>query len=239
MEDQEELDLPEYPEDSLAGALILEQKGILEAELAQDEVPPEPDQEPHRKKLKRELRREALLRMEEAARTVKDFEAVTKMWDLLESNEVRRVANHEVGRGDIPLEWGAAKDGFFFPRQPGGAARQAQTGDFLEMIFSCPYEMHQLIEDADISIAVRDLKDDHKEILYYLIFRLYPCEKIAEIRNQSDRNIRKVRATLLKKLRKALHKALAEREKLGLSMTTTQRIFLQENKEAALDGGLE
>ena len=99
--------------------------------------------------------------------------------------------------------------------------------------------MHQLIEDADISIAVRDLKDDHKEILYYLIFRLYPCEKIAEIRNQSDRNIRKVRATLLKKLRKALHKALAEREKLGLSMTTTQRIFLQDNKEAALDGGLE
>lgn len=239
MEDQEELDSPEYPEDGLADALIQERKGILETELAQDEIPSEPDQEPHRKKLKRELRREALLRMEEAARTVKDFEAVTKMWDLLESNEVRRVANHEVGRGDIPLEWGAAKDGFFFPRQPGGAVRQAQRGDFFEMIFSCPYEMHELIEDIDISIAVHNLKDDHKEILYYLTVRMYPCEKIAEIRNQSDRNIRKVRATLLRKLRKVLHKALVEREKTGLPMTTTQRTFLQENKEAALDGSLE
>lgn len=207
-------------------------------ELARDEVALEADQEPYKKKLKRELRREALLRMEEAARSVRDFEAVTKMWDLLESNEVRRVGNHEVGRGDIPLEWDAAKDGFYFPRHPSGAARQAQMGDFFELIFSCPYEMHELVEDADVSAAVRDLKEDHKEILYYLTVRLYPCEKIAEIRGQSDRNIRKVRATLLKKLRETLHKALTEREKLGLPMTTTQRAFLQNSEKAALDGGL-
>ena len=207
-------------------------------ELARDEAALEADQEPYKKKLKRELRREALLRMEEAARSVRDFEAVTKMWDLLESNEVRRVGNHEVGRGDIPLEWDAAKDGFYFPRYPDGAARQAQMGDFFELIFSCPYEMHELVEDADVSAAVRDLKEDHKEILYYLTVRLYPCEKIAEIRGQSDRNIRKVRATLLKKLRKTLHKALTEREKLGLPVTTTQRAFLQNSEETALDGGL-
>lgn len=231
-------DLLEGQEDGLADALLREREGILNAELSLDKAPPEPDQNPQVKKLKRELRREALTRMEEAARSVRDFEAVTKMWDMLESNEARRVRNHEVGRGDIPLEWGAARDGGFFPRQPGGAARQAQMGDFLEMIFSCPYEMHELIEDADVSVAVRSLKEDHKEILYYLTVRLYPFEKIAEIRNQSDRNIRKVRATLLKKLRKTLHKTLAEREKSGLPMTTTQKAFLRDNEKAVLDGGL-
>ncbi len=239
MEDREDLDFLDGQEDGLVDALMREREGILKAELAQDEISQEPDQDPHKKKLKRELRREALARMEGAARTVKDFTAVTEMWDRLEENEKRRLSNHEVLRGDVPLEYGAVTGGISFPRLFDNTVRQAQMGDYLEMIFSCVYEMHELIEDTDVSSAVRRLKEDHKEILFYHAVRLYSSERIAAIRGQSDRNIRKVRATLLRKLRTRLLKVLTDRAKQGLPMTTTQRLFLQENEKAAFDGSIE
>ena len=43
-----------------------------------------------RKKLKREIEREALARMEAAARTEAEFENVTAVWDRLDANRERR-----------------------------------------------------------------------------------------------------------------------------------------------------
>ncbi len=172
--------------------------------------------------------------MEDSARTESEFEEVVRIWDRLEENEVRRVGNHEVGWGDIPLEWGMAEDGHLFPT-PNALFRQIQKGDFIETIFYCPYEMHELVEDADVSALLRQMKDDHKEVLFYMAVRRYSAAQIASIRGQTDRNIRKVRDTLLKGLRKKLRKQLAEREKQGLPLTTTQRFFLQEIEKPALD----
>ena len=50
-----------------------------------------------RKKLKREIEREALARMEDAARNKDDFEKVTAEWDRLDSNRERRERWHEKG----------------------------------------------------------------------------------------------------------------------------------------------
>ncbi len=221
-------------QEALSDALADERKTLLELELARDETPREPEEGPRKKRLKRELAREALARLEESARSEDEFEEVIRIWDKLEQNEVRRVGNHEVGRGDIPLEWGMAKDGYFFPA-PNALLRQIQKGDFIETIFYCPYEIHELVEDADISELLRQLKEDHKEILFYGAVRRYSAAQIAAIRGQTDRNIRKVRDTLLKGLRKKLRKRLAERDKQGLPLTTTQRAFLQETEKTALD----
>lgn len=68
--------------------------------------------------------------------------------------------------------------------------------------------MHELVEDQDISSAIKELKDEHKEILYYLVIRQYSNQRVACIRGQSDRNIRKVRDTVIRKLRKNLLKSL-------------------------------
>ena len=43
-----------------------------------------------RTKLKRELRAEAMTRLEEAARTEKDFENVVACWDKLDANRERK-----------------------------------------------------------------------------------------------------------------------------------------------------
>jgi len=219
---------------ALSDALADEREALLELELARDETPPEPEEEPQKKRLKHELAREALARLEESARSEGEFEEVVRIWDKLEQNEIRRVSNHEVGRGDIPLEWGVAEDGQFFPA-PSALFRQIQMGDFIETIFYCPYEIHELVEDTDISELLRQMKEDHKEILFYAAVRRYSAAQIAAIRGQTDRNIRKVRDTLLKGLRRKLRKRLVERENQGLPLTTTQRAFLRETEKNALD----
>ncbi len=221
-------------QEALSDALADERKTLLELELANDEALQEPKEGKRKKRLKRELVREALTRLEESARSENEFREVVQFWDRLEENEVRRVGNHETLRGDIPLEWGMAEDGHFFPASS-GLLRQIQKGDFIETIFYCPYEIHELVEDADISKLLRRMKEDHKEILFYLAVRRYSAARIAAVRGQTDRNIRKVRDTLLKGLRKKLRKRLAEKDKQGLSLTVAQRAFLQKTEKPPLD----
>lgn len=220
----------------LAAAIMQEQRDILETDLTRDEMPTAAEQTPSKRRLQRDLRREALTRLEDAARSQQDFEEVIGWWDRLEKNEVRRLSNHEVSRGDIPLEWGISKDGASFPRASNAAMRQAQKGDFLDLLYNCPYEMHELMDDIDISELILQMKDDHKEILFYQAICLYSCARIALLRGQGDRNIRKIRATMLKSLRKKLRERLAEREKKGLPMTNAQRAFLHKNEKTVLDG---
>lgn len=188
-------------------------------------------------KLKRELEREALTRLEDAARTPKDFEGVVAWWDRLDTNRERKERGHEVGRSDIPLEWGSSV--YVVVPAPTGYAswRQVLRGDFLDVISDCPYEMHHLVEDEDISELIRRLSENHKEILYYHAVRMYDCARIAAIREQTERNIRKLRALPLFNLRKKLLVKLTVRERKGMPMTTTERAFLNGHKKSALDDG--
>lgn len=177
-------------------------------------------------KLKRELEREALTRLEDAARTPKDFEGVVAWWDRLDANRERKERGHEVGRSDIPLEWGSSVDVVVPAPTDYASWRQVLKGDFLDVIFDCPYEMHHLVEDEDISELIRRLSENHKEVLYYHAVRMYDTARIAAIRGQTERNIRK-----LPDLRKRLLVKLAVRDKNGLPLTTTERVFLNGHKK--------
>lgn len=99
-----------------------------------------------------------------------------------------------------------------------------------DAIFDCPFEMHELVADIDISNAIMELKDTHKEILYYLAIRQYSCQQIACIRGQSDRNIRKVRDTLLKKLREKILSVLEERIRKGIPISRIEKEFVHDNE---------
>ena len=100
--------------------LLKEQQLIdeLEADAAENPIEDDrPDEDSERKKLKRELQAEALARLEDAARTVSDFEKVVAWWDKLDANRERRERYHELSRSgdDLPFDYGMAKDGLFFP----------------------------------------------------------------------------------------------------------------------------
>mgnify|MGYP000314418429 FL=1 len=198
-------------EETLEQALAEERLAELENELEQDEHPIDyeaelEDEEEEaapvsEKRLKREIRAEAIRRLEEAARTEKDFRAVVEEWNKLDRNRERRERDHENLRGDVPLEYQAVPEPKLIPRWMNNPAyRQLMAGNFLDILFDCPYEMHNLTADPFISRMVEELSEEHKEVLYFLSLRLYSTTRLAAVRGQSDRNIRKLRKTIHKKV---------------------------------------
>lgn len=230
-----------YPEEAEAGAaeqaqrqIALEQNIIdrLEADAAEHPFEDDAgDEEPERKKLKRELRAEALARLEDAARTQRDFENVIAWWDKLDANRERRERYHELSRSgdDVPLDYGASANELFFPDTLNDVLeKQIRKGDFIDAIFYCPYDIHELVTEEYLSEILLELKEDHKELLFLWAVRLFSSTRIAVIRQQSDRNIRKIRNTMMKKIRKELLSALTDKAEKQLPMTLVEKAFLSD-----------
>ena len=233
-------------EETLEQALAEERLAELENELEQDEHPIDYEAELENeeeeaapvsdKRLKREIRAEAVRRLEEAARTEKDFRAVVEEWNKLDRNRERRERDHENLRGDVPLEYQAVPEPKLIPRWMNTPAyRQLMAGNFLDILFDCPYEMHNLTADTFISRMVEELSEEHKEVLYFLSLRLYSTTQLAAIRGQSDRNIRKLRKTIRKKLQRQMYDHLCSKPENGL--TLRERRFLEEYSKIAKKQG--
>ena len=217
-------------DNELLDALEMERSAIQEIEQEKEEnsLTEETAFAPtSRKKLWRDTQKEALTRLEDSARTEDDFRNVQSWWDRLDANADRRYRYHVIGRSDVPLEWGAALEQVIMPEPIHHVFwKQIIKGDFLDAIFDCPFEMHELIENTDIANAIFELKDIHKEVLYYSAIRQYSNQTIAHIRSQTDRNILKVKNTILKKLRKKLYLALCERQEMKLPLSQREKEFL-------------
>ena len=225
--------------ESLEEALAEERTLELESELEQDEHPRDyaaelEDEEEEaaptsEKRLKREIRAEALRRLEKAARTESDFLNVVDEWNKLDRNRERRERDHDNLRGDVPLEFQAVPEPKIVPLWMNAPDyRQLCSGFFLDILFDCPYEMHELTADKFISDMIRDLSEEHKEVLYFLSLRLYSAAKLAVLRGQSDRNIRKLRMTIQKKLQKRLFEHLSEKLENDHGLTLREREFVEE-----------
>ena len=180
----------------------------------------------------RELRAEALARLEDSARTQREFENVIAWWDRLDANRERRERYHELSRSgdDVPLDYGASANELFFPDMLNDVLeKQLRKGDFIDAIFYCPYDIHELVTEEYLSKILWELNAEHKELLFLCAVRLFSSTRIAKIRKQSDRNIRKVRGTMLKKIRKKLLPALLDKAEKQQPMTLLEKDFLEEN----------
>jgi len=214
MYEDEEIDYveAELPEEALIAEQLL--IGEIEADAKENPIEDDEDEQPERKLLKRELKAQALARLEDSARTVTDFKNVVAWWDSLDANRERKERYYEILRSndDIPLEYGAAYDARCFPDALNSMLeKQNRRGDFLDAIFCCPYEIHELVTDEYISKIILELNEDQKFLLFLCAIRQYSSTKIAVIKEQSDRNIRKIRSTMLKKIQKKLLTALDEK----------------------------
>ena len=229
--DREETELSEQA----LWQIAKEEQLIEELEADAEEHPFEDgtdEEEPERKKLKRELRAEALARLEDSARTQREFENVIAWWDRLDANRERRERYHELSRSgdDVPLDYGASANELFFPDTLNDVLeKQLRKGDFIDAIFYCPYDIHELVTEEYLSKILWELNEEHKELLFLCAVRLFSSTRIAKIRNQSDRNIRKVRGTMLKKIRKKLLPALWDKAEKQQPMTLLEKDFLEEN----------
>ncbi len=175
-----------------------------------------------------EARTLAIRRIEESARTEADFENVLYWWDKLDANRERKERDHEAGRSAVPLEWGA--DELYLSDKPSYdmiLRRLLLAGDFLDIIFDHPETIHELVVDADLSKILKELKPHLKNMLYYLFLRDYSATEYAESIGQSDLNIRGIRETALKKIRKLYGSILTYRKENSLPMTIDEKYFLE------------
>lgn len=213
----------------------------LEQELhpiADDDFQPE-DEHPDRTLLKRDIHAIALKRMEDAARSVADFEDVIKQWDHLYNNRERKERYHEIGRNSLSVIEDASPLDIIIPAPINHTYwRQIMKGDFIDVIFNCPFEMHESITDEDYSQIIHELKDEHKELIYFLYMRAYSTKFVAALRNQSDRNIRGVRSTILGHIAKKVPLILVDRQGQDFPFTGEELAFLSKHEAdipAALD----
>ena len=201
-----------------------------------------------RKVLVRETKKTALTRMEDAARTVGDFKDVVVQWNRLDRNSARRVRYNEVKRPNaIMLHWDRMDE-----RDSRGSLKpvlnkviprpiefqwwqQVMSGDFIDTIHDCPYELGEMVEDAAFSQILDSLTENQKEILYYSVIRQYNNMHIAYIRSQTDRNIRKTLALLMKRLREKLVAQIRQREQDKLLLSPIQLEFLAAYDETDID----
>ena len=229
MDDYEDI-LSEQEEEQLAEALADEHQAELEVQLERDEEPPQIDEPPETRKLKRELEREALLRIENAARTTDDFKKVIAWWNRLDSNRERKERYHEISRSglDIPLDYGAKLDGEIIPYDVNDVLiKQIRKGDYIDAIFHCPFELNELVTDGDLSKILDKLSDDHREIIFNTIVRNMSTKALGDVRGQTDRNIRKVRATAIKKIHKSLLRVLQSRKENGIPLTLNEKLLIK------------
>lgn len=196
-----------------------------------DDIQPE-EEHPNKTMLKRELRAIALKQLEDGARTVTDFEEVLKEWDHLDSNRERKERYHEIGRENIDSKKDVAPLAIVIPAPINHAYwRQLMKGDFIDIISNCPYEMHNSLSDEDYSKIIYELKDDHKELIYFLYLRDFTTNQLAALRNQSDRNIRGVRSTILGQIEKKVLMILVDRQGEQFPFTMEELNFLSRHEE--------
>ena len=202
------------PEDERLEETLAEERTLeLESELEQDEHP-----------------RDYTAELEDdAARTESDFLTVVDEWNKLDRNRERRERDHENLRGDVPLEFQAVPDPKIAPLWMNlPRFRQLCQGNFLDIIFSCPYELHELTANRFLSKLFFTLSDEQKEVLYYLFVKQYSTTRLATLRGQSDRNIRKLRMTIQKKLQRRMYEHLSEKLEKDYSITLREREFVEE-----------
>ncbi len=146
------------------------------------------------KKLKRDIRVEALKRIEDAARTVADFNKVIEWYDALDANERSRVSKHELYRSgdDLPLDYGADENGAIFPAHLGSViARQMRRGDFLDYLYCKPDTLDQIVTRDYMIHFMRGIESKYRDLLYWKVLENQSTAEIAKMRGQTDRGIRK------------------------------------------------
>ena len=102
----------------------------------------------------------------------------------------------------MSLDYRAREDCLCFPDTLNNVLeRQERRGDFLDTIFNCPYEIQELAAEPYRSEALTALSEDHRKGLFFSAIRLYNSARIGRMLRQTDRNIRKVRNSVFRKIR--------------------------------------
>lgn len=178
-------------------------------------------------RLQKDTRREAIAIIEDAARTVSQFEDVIIIWDKIDSIEADRIRKQEQVNMTALRDYKLPEHEVMLP-QPIDRVyyRQELKGEFLDTIFDCPHEIHEMTAHKQIHELTAELDEIHKELLYHWAIRFWSPQQIAEFRGQTDRNVRKVYNKMIDGIRFELYYFLYWHAKMKLPVTTTEMAFI-------------
>ena len=148
---------------------------------------------PSRQKLKRGLDRESLNRLEGAARTEEEFEVVNREWDRLDRNRERRERYYEQLVSNAMFDWDFRD-------------KVAYDEDYLNIIFRCICQMHLLTANQKLSRLVDKATDKQKVVFFTRYILGCSAAKIAACHGMTERNVRKLIATMLKNIHDGLQR---------------------------------
>lgn len=180
------------------------------------------------KRLKRDLRLEALRRLEVSARYPWEFQRVIDTWNLLDANRQRMQRDHELLRGNVPIDHGTDPSTVtIFPRYLNDPIRrQVQCGRFEDALADCVDTMQDFSTREYARAAVCKLIRSHRESLYLLYIKLIPVKELAKLRGSSLQTVYRTKDTMLLRLREAAHEALSAMQVQGIPLTKTEHLFL-------------
>ena len=166
-------------------------------------------------------------RRTQVAQTQAEFDELIKELDRLDRNRERRERYHEILQEEYIPGGEELYSGRIFPSALDSTeSKLILRGMFLDLFYNCPYEMHQLTADPFLSQIVNELSDLHKETLYLLSLQYLSTSQLAHMRDQSDRNIRKLRDNYTKKLQKQLYGHLLQKKQSGVGLSFRGKEFL-------------
>lgn len=180
------------------------------------------------KRLKRDLRLEALRRLEVSARYPWEFQRVIDTWNLLDANRQRMQRDHELLRGNVPIDHDTDPSTVtIFPRYLNDPIRrQVQCGRFEDALADCVDTMQDFTTKEYARAAVSKLIRSHRESLYLLYIKLIPVKELAMLRGSSLQAVYRAKDTMLLRLREAAHEALSAMQVQGIPLTKTEHLFL-------------
>ena len=170
------------------------------------------------------LKIEGLERLESAARTEDDFTFVIKRWDELQKRRERK-DNREKGilLSNEMFDWSIFE----------GEKKMRGEEDILSMIFCCPCQMHELMDDPDLSRLMNKATDKQKAVFFPMFFKecknphISKAVQIAVCHEMTERNVRKLINLMIDNIRVGYYEALKQRyEADPLSLSKEAKRFL-------------
>jgi len=99
-------------------------------------------------------------------------------------------------------------------------ANMRSEEDFFIYMFCCACQMHELIDDPDISRLLNRATDKQKAVFFPRVIKGCPTTKIAQCHGMTDRNVRKLIDLMLDNLRHTLYEVLKNRHETDPSSAT-------------------
>ena len=211
----------------------------LEELAAWNAAAPEESKEEKEPKTMRQMKAEALRRMESGARTVRDFQKLVAEYDRIDANKQRGIEMTELPRGELPWEQEVSSLSVIFPawmNMP--LEKQLQKGNFIDAIFDCPYELRELITNGFYSNQFDNLTPDQQFVAYFYFLRQWKTVRIAALKDSSPRAIRKIKSAVEVNLQKPVYRYLLRRAEKA-ALTNTERAFLTEYEKAMEQPGFK